>query len=171
MTLIIYILNIPIFPSSQKLKAISLQEEDVLRIASNGFNINVKDEFGSTALHLSSTCGRESVCKLLINLGININSVDKNNKTILHYVAEYNQVEIAELALRKGANISIEDRYGNQPLWTAVFNDKGRNARVKIVELFLQNAADPNHRNNAGRSPKDFVVSAGYKNLWSYFLL
>ena len=35
----------------------------------------------------------------------------------------------------KGASLAAEDRYGNQPLWNAVFNDKGPSVRIDMVKL------------------------------------
>jgi uncharacterized protein len=106
---------------------------------------------------------------LLINQGIDVNIADKNGQTILHYTALNNQLDIAIAALNKGAKLSMEDIHGNQPLWTAVFNDKGRSERIEIIELFLKNGSDINHKNKVGKSPKDIVTVAGYDNLKPFF--
>lgn len=74
-------------------------------------------------------------------------------------------LSLATQILRNGGNFNIEDVYGSQPLWTAVFNDKGRDDRYEFVKLFIENEADINHKNTVGKSPKDIVLVAGYNKL------
>jgi ankyrin repeat protein len=48
----------------------------------------------------------------------------------------------------------LEDIYGNQALWTAVFNAKGN---YTVVEAFLKFKQDVEHKNKYGKSPLDFA--------------
>ncbi|MBN8671475.1 MAG: hypothetical protein J0L80_12360 [Chitinophagales bacterium] len=61
---------------------------------------------------------------------------------------------MAEACINAGADPNIDDIYGNNCLWTAVFNAKGK---YEIVELYKKSGANVNSRNNAGRSPLDFA--------------
>ncbi len=142
------------------------QGEDLIK---TGCNINVKDKFGYSALHVASSNQLLELVKLLIRCNIDLDMQDKKGQTFLHYAATYNQIEEAIMTLKKGADITKEDIYGNQPLWTATFNDKGMNKRREIIKLFLDYGADLNHKNHAQRSPKDIVVIAGYNNLSHLF--
>lgn len=63
-------------------------------------------------------------------------------------------IEIARLLLSKNADINVEDAYGNNPLWTAVFNARGD---YRMVELFIEYNANIHHLNKAGRSSLDFA--------------
>ncbi|WP_307384481.1 ankyrin repeat domain-containing protein [Chitinophaga terrae (ex Kim and Jung 2007)] len=137
------------------------------RLLKQGVDINMTNKYGYSALHIASTAMLNEMAVLLIESGANPNIQDKHGRTILHYAALNNQLDIAVVALARGASLSVEDAYGNQPLWTAVFNDKGRNGRIDIVRLFIRNGADVNHRNKAGKSPRDIVEIAGYANLKS----
>lgn len=85
----------------------------------------------------------------------------------MHYAALNNQMDVAKAALEKNADLNIDDIYGNQPLWIAVFNDKGRNDRFEMVKLFVEYGADVNHKNKVGKSPKEIIAIAGYNNLKS----
>ena len=144
---------------------------EVRNLANDGFDINVVDKFGYSALHIAcADVNLVSMAELLIDLGINVNIQDAKGATALHYVAEYGQDYLAGLLLKKGADLSIQDKYGNQPLWTATFNDKGFGRRFGMIKLFLDNGADARHKNNVGKSPQDIVLIAGYKNLESLFL-
>jgi ankyrin repeat protein len=65
--------------------------------------------------------------------------------------------------LKQKGQLNISDNYGNQPLWTAVFNVKGKDDRLPLVELFLMYNADKNHKNKAGKSPLDFTLQVKYE--------
>lgn len=147
-----------------------IEKNDIVKvkeIIEGGFDINILNKYGSSALHVAISKKSIPMANILIGLGINLNIQNKEGKTSLQLAAEYNLIEIAEVLLEKKADLSIQDKYGNQPLWTAVFNDKGKNERIKMINLFLKNGADINHRNNVGKSPKDIVMIAGYKNIES----
>jgi uncharacterized protein len=73
----------------------------------------------------------------------------------VHYAAEFLAYDLAKLLLEKGASLSIADSYGNQPLWTAVFAEKGH---YKIVNLFIDAGADPKQKNKLGNSVIDFAI-------------
>lgn len=139
----------------------------VKELVDSGIDINAKDKYGYSALHIASFKQLDQIATLLIDMGIDVNIQDKNGQTILHYAALNNQLNIAKAALNKGASLSIEDMHGNEPLWTAVFNDKGRNDRLEMIMLFLENGAAVDHKNRVGKTPKDIVAIAGYNNLRS----
>jgi len=131
-----------------------------------GVKIDGVDGFGYSALHLASANHQDAILRYLIEKGADLNLPDRNSgATLLHYVAKFDQLAAAEAALAKGARLAVEDRYGNQPLWYAVFNDKGRNERIDMVKLFMAHGADPDHKNRSGKSPRDFVTIARYDNL------
>ena len=131
-----------------------------------GVNINAVDGFGYSPVHTASSNHQDAILSYLIDKGADVNLPDGNSgATLLHYVADFNQLAAAKAALARGGSLAIEDRRGNQPLWTAVFNDKGRSERIDIVKLFIEHGADADHKNRFGKSPKDFVKLAHYDNL------
>ena len=99
-------------------------------------------------------CCRNDIATNLINRNININQQDYKGETPLHYCAAYFNLEIAELLLQKKAQINIIDKYGNNPLWVAVFNAHGD---YRMVKLFLKYNANIQNKNRANRSPLDFA--------------
>lgn len=115
-------------------------------------------EYDKSALHTACVSNAINAAKALIEGGINVNLQDKiTGATPLHYCAVYNYFDMANLILENRGKLSVADNFGNEPLWTAVFNVKGVVEKLPIVELLLQNGADKNHKNNAGRSPLDFA--------------
>jgi len=115
--------------------------------------INEFKKSGSSGLHIATSNKSIESAKLLIDIGINVNKQDRDGQTALHYCAERYQFEIAKYILDHGGDLSIADKYGNQPLWTATFNVQNDLTGLDIVELFLLNGADINHKNNVGKTP------------------
>jgi len=137
----------------------------VEQMLNSGLDYNQTNKLGYSALHRSCYNGFDDLSVYLINVGIDVNIQDNVGATALHYTAQYGQFAVAKLILEKGGSLNISDRYGNEPLWVAVFNDKGRDSRYEMVELFVKYGADVNRKNKAAKSPKEFAQYANYKNL------
>ena len=152
-----------LFSAVEKIDLLKLKE-----LISSGEDLNQLDSYGYSALHVASANEQIDIAILLIESGIDVNIQDKKGQTILHYVALRNQLQLTKVLFDRGADLSISDIYGNEPLWTAVFNDKGLSARIEIIKLFLKHGGNINHVNKAGKSPKDIIVIGGYNNLTSF---
>jgi ankyrin repeat protein len=50
--------------------------------------------------------------------------------------------------------VDHRDRFGNTPLWRAVFDSRGE---VATAELLLQAGANPDNVNEAGTTPRDLA--------------
>ena len=141
------------------------ESDKILQLLREGEDIN-QFEYGRSAIHSTILTNAVAAGSVLISRGINLNLQDKpSGATALHYCAVYNRFEIANLILKAGGRLDIADNHGNQPLWTAVFNVKGKSERLPLIRLFLENGADKNHKNFAGRSPYDFAKQIRDSNL------
>src|SRR5690606_1547447 len=122
------------------------------------------DKFGYSVLHIALSKGFDDIAMELINGGVDTNLQDSKGQTALHYCAFYNKAKIAKNILSHGGRLDVEDKFGNQPLWTAIINDKGFGNRVELVELFISAGANPNHKNKTGGTPlkiaEDFEYDA-----------
>jgi ankyrin repeat protein len=78
--------------------------------------------------------------------------------TPLHFAAQNYSVEVARVLLDHGADANRRNRYGNSPLWTAVFESRGRGG---MISLLISSGADPDVFNDAGRSPRQLAESTG----------
>jgi ankyrin repeat protein len=133
------------------------------KLLENGVNIN-QFEYGRSALH--AACGSDAIVagELLISNGIDLNLQDEyTGATALHYCAVYNYFEIGKMIIENKGRLDIADNFGNQPLWTAIFNVKGKIERVPLVELFLKHGADKYHKNKVGKSPFDLTLTGQIK--------
>jgi uncharacterized protein len=117
--------------------------------------INEKDEFGIGLLHHSIAGENFDIAMFLIKNRIDVNLTDEDGNTSLHLIAENPNINVAKEILNRGGDISIRNKYGNNPLWTAVFNCKGR--YYDLIDLFMQYNPDTKSKNNAGKSPTDFA--------------
>ncbi|MFY9309466.1 MAG: ankyrin repeat domain-containing protein [Bacteroidia bacterium] len=113
--------------------------------------IDAYDGFLRTALIWATVFNNIQLLKWLIDNGANINHQDRNGYTALHFAAQEKRQECAELLIGKGADINLQDIYGNNPLFTAVFNSRGD---TRLVKLYVQNGADLDQTNKYQKSPR-----------------
>ncbi|MGV8978476.1 MAG: ankyrin repeat domain-containing protein [Cellulomonas sp.] len=98
--------------------------------------------------------------------GDDIGLVDKQGVAALHFAAQQSQTEAVGVLLDAGAPIDPQDRFGNTPLWRAVFDARGRGA---TVQLLLKAGADPDIRNEAGATPRDLADRIGSESVVALF--
>lgn len=79
-------------------------------------------ELKQTLLQESIAHNKPDIAADLIKRGIDLDFQDGNGMTALHYCAEYGDTNTAYLLVQYGAKLDIADKFGNQPLWYAVFN-------------------------------------------------
>jgi ankyrin repeat protein len=92
----------------------------------------------------------------------NVNKKYQKGLNLLHFACEYNNIQLAKELLERKINIEEKNIYGNTPLWTAVFNAKGK---YEIVDLLLSFNANPNSINNADNTPLKFAITLDDKIL------
>ena len=100
-----------------------------------GANINAKQVSGLTPLYMAAFNLHTATVKLLINGGANINAVDMNGGTILTALASVPFKDIEVAMVMSGT--------------TARRISAGM---AKMVKLLLENGADPNIRDNDGKT-------------------
>ena len=121
----------------------------------DGKDINIINSDGQTLLHEAAAYNSVECANELIYRKASLNDQDLKGKTALHYAAANNSILVCDALIQGGADISISDDFGNQPLWTAVFNARGN---YELVRLFLNNGANPAHKNKNRKSPLDFSI-------------
>lgn len=122
----------------------SLKGIDIFSIIRNGekelyksyiesIDINIKNEYKQSLLQEAIAFKKSDIAFDLLNRGINVDSQDYKGQTALHFICFHLNILLAKEILEKGADINIRDIYGNNALWSAVFNCKGR--YYELVEL------------------------------------
>ena len=70
------------------------------------------------------------------------------------------------MLLEAGAPVDAQDRFGNTPLWRAVFDSRGQGA---TVQLLLRAGADPDIVNEAGATPRELADRMGAPDVRALF--
>lgn len=117
--------------------------------------INNKSKHGSGLLHYAISGKQFNIALFLIENGIDVNMTNLDGQTALHLIGVNQSIEVLNALIQKGIDVNIRDNYGNNAMWTVVFNCKGQN--YDIVNLLMKQNPDIKTKNKAGRSPIDFA--------------
>ena len=131
------------------------------------------DKFNNTLLQNAISSEKYDIAKFLIEKECNLDHQDDRGHTALDYLlGGYNDSEsklydeLLDGLLKKDIDLSLENKYGNQALWTAVKNAK---IPLKIIEKLLKKGAEPHHKNASDTSPYDMVQIYNIKELSNLF--
>jgi ankyrin repeat protein len=143
---------------------VRFSEFDDLRKIVHESNVNhFVNEYGQNLLHEAIAQNCSEILNYLLYCNIDVNKVDRDGKTPLHYSTAYNNYAFTKLLLdSNGIEKGIKDRYGNNPMWVAVFN---ANDYYDVVKLLKQHGVDSQSKNNSNRSALDFARQIGDEEL------
>jgi ankyrin repeat protein len=108
------------------------------------------DRGGRTPLHYAAMTDDADAVRKLLTEGADPNVPDRLGFTALHLAAQEGAISAAAILLAGGARVDAVNSYGNTPLFTAVFNSRGRG---ELIRLLRHHGADPRHPNNTGQTP------------------
>lgn len=77
-----------------------------------GSDLNKKDQYGSTPLHIAATFNRTDIAIALIKGGAELNNVNAEGSTPLHVSSFFCYTEIVEALLKAGADKEVVNNYG-----------------------------------------------------------
>jgi hypothetical protein len=83
------------------------------------FDLDVKNNNGSTVLHIAAYYGKYDIVYLLLKNRINLNLQNKQGQTPLHFAVYKNRKDIVYMLLNAGADRNIENNKGENVLYTA----------------------------------------------------
>ena len=81
---------------------------------------------------------------------IEVDAADDDGVTLLHAAIDRCREDVARLLVNAGADVNRQDRWGNTPLWRAIYHAP---ATASIIELLLERGADPTAENHHDVSP------------------
>jgi ankyrin repeat protein len=148
-------------PPSQESFIEAIKSNDIMIVKAlivAGADINGKDKFGESPLHIASVRGFTDIIPLLIAEGADVNAGDRRHLTPLHAAAWGGHTETAALLIANGAKVDARGDDGVTPLLVSTLS--GRN---ETMELLIDNGADINARNRTGMTPLHAAALTGQK--------
>merc|ERR1711860_426981 len=124
-----------------KIGAVKLMEF-ILRTS---FDMNAKDDFRRTALHLASIYGKTETAQLLIqsskDFGIDLNAKDDIGSTAWHYACSNGQTETAQLLIQYSKDFGIDLNAKDYNGWTAL-HKACLNGYTETAQLLIQSSRE-----------------------------
>jgi ankyrin repeat protein len=84
-------------------------KEIVKRLIAVGVDVNAKNKWGETALHLATRYGHKKIVESLIAAGANVNATDDWGRSALHLATINGHKEIVKRLIAKGAKAKTND--------------------------------------------------------------
>jgi hypothetical protein len=134
----------------------------IRRLAEDGIDVNARDLFDNTPLHLA---GDSETLQTLLALGADATTTNFYNETVLHRAMRdqtaFDAVAIDAL-LAAGANVNAQDHNGNTALHVAAMDRRWHNNT--LTRHLLANGADVNLMNVDGDTPLHLAVKHARQN-------
>ena len=115
------------------------------------------DREGRTPLHYAALEDRADDVRTLLADGADANAQDRAGYTPLHFACQQGALSAADALLAAGARVDLVDKFGNSALWRAAFGYQG--GEPTLIRHLLEAGADPDARNNAGRSSREMALT------------
>ncbi|XP_014228243.1 ankyrin-1-like [Trichogramma pretiosum] len=133
--------------------------------------VDARDDFGRTPLHLAVLDKNEKLAELLLRRGADPNLAGSDGLTALHIMCkegkddgyDYVDDDLVELFFRitdemqLSVKVDAVDKKGNTPLSYAL-----KSGVKKVIELLLRNGADPNLADAEGLTPLHVLCKTDY---------
>jgi uncharacterized protein len=124
-----------------------------------GTDVEATDRLESTALMYAALHGELPAVQFLVSRGAEVN---RPGWTALHYAAANGHVDVVRYLLERHAYLDAESPNRTTPLMMAA-----RQGKPTMVELLLEEGADPTIRNQSGLTAADYARGAGDEGLAS----
>ncbi|GHM58517.1 MAG: hypothetical protein sL5_06610 [Candidatus Mesenet longicola] len=158
-------------------------------VLENSANVNEKNKYGNTPLHLAALSNNMEITELLLKYGAKMDERNDSGEMPLHFAASSGYKEIIEKLVTAGIDINARNKAG----WTALMfaaqnghlavvealikagadvsvqggqytamNLAARNGHVGVVELLLNHGAKVDEKNENNSIPLHFAAQAGH---------
>ncbi|MBA5871616.1 MAG: hypothetical protein GDA68_16715, partial [Nitrospira sp. CR2.1] len=144
-----------------------------------GADIEARNAEGATPLITASRLGNLALVSLLLKQGAQIDATDRNGNTALHEASFHNHTPCVDALLAAGAGTSARNRLGFTPLHQAVrrfWEARGESKtdrlskQIRVIDRLLRSGADPDTRDNSGRTPRVLAAENDNASLQQAFI-
>ena len=157
--------------------------EEVQRLLAAGTEVDVRDNYGNTALHDAAFSGHLAIVTLLLEAGADVNVRNEQGETALHKVVStghleriasrkqggaavlqdaihYNHSAIVNRLLAAEADVNVRNDRGETALHKAAWS-----ANPAIVKLLLEAGIEVNARERAGETALHRAARSGHSEI------
>lgn len=110
--------------------------EEVKLFLKAGMDVNVKGEYGSTALMNATSPLHSEVTRLLLDAGADVNATGAKGMTAMRFAIEQHNVALVKLFLERGAYVNVENEDGMSHIMAAAWR-----GHLDLVKIFLEKNA------------------------------
>lgn len=125
-------------------------EDALMDFINAGMDVRLRNDEGTTPLHVASRNGYKALAELLVSKGADVNAVRSRGWTPLLDACSSHRgsKEMVEFLLSNGADIKAQSYDGQTALHLAVFESD-----LDVIQLLLARSANINARDARGRTP------------------
>lgn len=135
-------------------------------LVENGADVNYAAMADNTILHNLAANGNTKSIKIVLDKGANANSVDKNGNLPIHNAVKNRNADAVWMLLEHTSDINLQEtNLGNTPLHIAAINGD-----LKSSEILSKAGADPQIKNNSGKTAVDYAVKYGYSDVVGHYV-
>jgi len=143
-------------------------------LLAHGAAVNAKDQFGSTPLRAAAGNGYKDIVNLLLAHGGDVKVVSGDGDTLLHIAAALGHKDVVEVLLARGVDVNAKTPDGSTALHYAASQEFGdakygwrvdREGYQGVVELLLNNQANPNAMDKSGATPLRLAERNGHRDV------
>ncbi len=143
-------------------KTVSLDE--VKNLVARGADINVRNAYSYTPLHLATTYGRTEIVKFLIDH--DTGAYSKNKDGAFHFTERLKTVLRAMLFLpRKGIDMNARNLYGD-----TLLSEVCQEGHLELVKCFIEHGADVHGKDGNGNTPLHRASANGHIEVVKYLI-
>ena len=146
---------------SQKSFIEAIKQNDIIIVRAlidAGADVNARNPYGETPLHIACVRGFQKIISLLIAEGADVNARDRRALTPLHAAAWGGHKETVAFLIATGAEVDVRGDDGTTPLLVSTLS-----GRHETMALLIDNGADINAGNRTGLTPLHVAALAGEK--------
>ena len=125
-----------------------------------GANVNLTDDYNTTALMMAALTGNLIACQELLNRGADINAAEKYGDTALIMATINGHLDVVRLLLQNGAAVNAQNNRGATSLiYATQHND------YEIVKLLYSHNVNPNLKTSSGLEAIDLCTNDQMREL------